>query len=59
MFVLHAFGAHRGQKKTLNPLEVELEVVVSHHVGRGNHTQVLCKTFAVILKAELSLQPSD
>ena len=25
------------------PLELELEMVVNHHVGAGNWTQVICK----------------
>ena len=29
-------NAHRGQKKALDPLELELYIVVSHHVGAGN-----------------------
>ena len=31
------------QKTVLDPLELELQKVVSHHVGTGNQTQVLCK----------------
>lgn len=33
-----------GQKKILDPLEQELWVVVSHHVGAKNQTWVLSKT---------------
>jgi hypothetical protein len=33
-------STHRGQKKASNPLELEL-IVVSHHVGAGEQTQVL------------------
>lgn len=29
-------GAYRGQKRVLELLELELEMVVSHHVGAGN-----------------------
>lgn len=29
-------GAHRGQKRVLDPLELELQTVVKHHVGTGN-----------------------
>lgn len=36
--------AHRAQKKVLDPLELELWVLVSHYVGAGNRVQVLCKS---------------
>ena len=36
-------GAHRGQQRVLDPLEVGLEVVVRCHVGDGNQTQILGK----------------
>lgn len=29
-------GSHEGQKKVLNPLEVELPMVVSHHFSAGH-----------------------
>ena len=32
-----------GQKKALDPLELQLQMVVSLHVGSGNLTQVLWK----------------
>jgi hypothetical protein len=35
-------GVCSGQKWASDPLELELEVVVSHHVGVVNWTQVLC-----------------
>jgi hypothetical protein len=34
---------HGIQKRTSDPLELELRVVVSHHVGSGNVTRFLCK----------------
>ena len=37
-------NACRGQKEVLDPLELELWMVVSCHVGAGNRTQVLCKS---------------
>jgi hypothetical protein len=37
-------SAHRGQKVALDALEQELQVAVSHHVGAGNRTPVLCKS---------------
>ena len=35
-------GACRGQKRTSDPLELDLGNVVSTHVGAGNQIQVLC-----------------
>lgn len=32
-----------GQQRVLDPLELELQMVVSHCVGTGNQAQVLCK----------------
>ena len=37
-------GAHGGQNKASDSLELELRVGVSSHVGAGNWTQVLCKS---------------
>lgn len=37
-------SAHSGQKRVLDPLELELRMAVSHHVGSGNWTWVLCKS---------------
>lgn len=36
-------GACGGQITALNPLELELLTVVSHHVGTKNSTEVLSK----------------
>lgn len=38
MFVstLHACLMSRGQKRALDPLELEVGIVVSHHVGAGD-----------------------
>jgi hypothetical protein len=36
-------GAQRSQKKTLETLELKLQMVVSCHVGTGNCTHVICK----------------
>lgn len=36
-------GALRGQKRTLNLLGLELQTVLSHHMGAGNLTLVLWK----------------
>jgi hypothetical protein len=32
----HRSGASRGQMGTSDPLELELQTFVSHHVGAGN-----------------------
>lgn len=37
----HYAGTHRGQKRTSDTLEMDLEAVVSHHVGAGNGTKAL------------------
>ena len=38
----------RGQKRELDPLELELNMILSHHVGAGNGTQVLWKSSSVL-----------
>lgn len=45
MYVYHVFvpGAHKGQKRVLDPSELELQMIVSHHVGDENQFQVLCR----------------
>ena len=47
--------ACRGQKRALDPSELELQVVVSCHVGAGNGTQVLCKSNGCSVTHESSL----
>lgn len=37
-------SASGGQKRALNPLELELQTIVSCHVGTGNGALVLCKS---------------
>lgn len=32
------------QKRVLDPLELELQKIVSRHIGAKNQTQVLCKS---------------
>lgn len=45
MRVLHMMsGASGGQNWVLDPLELELKMVVSHNVSAGNRTQVLCES---------------
>lgn len=46
MYVYRLHGylvAHRGQKRTLNPLGMELQKVVSCQVGSRDRTSVLCE----------------
>lgn len=43
---MHVFYLHAcvgDQKRALDPLKLELEIVVSHHVGPGKGTHVLWK----------------
>lgn len=54
IFILYVFafivcitcvpGAHEGQNREFNPLEQQLHLVVSRHVGAGNHTWVFCRS---------------
>lgn len=34
--------AHRVQKRALDPLELQSQMVVSHHMGTETQTQVFC-----------------
>jgi hypothetical protein len=51
----HACSAHGGQKRTTDPLKLNLQMVVSHHVDAGNPGPLWEQP--VLLTAELSLQP--
>ena len=46
MYVYHNVQRFTGlvQKRVLDPLELELQMGVSHHVGAGNWTEVLYKS---------------
>ena len=44
MSVYYVSGAHGGQKRVLNPLGLESQIVVNCHVGVGAHTKVLWKS---------------
>lgn len=35
---------HQGQKRVRDSLDLEIGILVSHHVDAGNWTQVLCKS---------------
>ena len=40
---LHVCSASGGQKRTSDPLELELQMFVSCHVGAGNEIWFICK----------------
>lgn len=44
VYIMHmcVSGVQGGQKRSLGALELELCVVVNHHVDAGNQTWVLC-----------------
>lgn len=44
MYIMCISGAHRGQKMALIPLELELQMPVSHQIDPENVSQVLCKS---------------
>lgn len=50
--------AIRGHKRSLDPIELELSMVVNHHVGARDQTQVLWQKQQVRLSSELSLTPT-
>lgn len=51
-------GPHRGQKRALDTLEVELQVVVSYRASAGNWTWVLCSSLANYLNDSVySVEP--
>ena len=51
-------GACEGQKRASNLLELEIQIVVSHHVGVGNRTQVIWRSSQYSLSSEPFLQLS-
>lgn len=56
VYVFPSMVAEGGQKRTLDPQELELQVAVSYHSGAGTRTPVLCKS-RKCLTAKPSLQP--
>lgn len=44
LWPMYVRGTHRSQKRILTHLELGLQMVMSHHMGGGNETQVLFKT---------------
>ena len=54
--VPHTHSVQECQKKMSDPLELELQTVVSCHVGAGNQTLVLLQG-QVLLPTALCLQP--
>lgn len=51
-------GALGGQKRVWDPLELELQVVMSCRVGAEKQTQVLCRNSSALNHC-LSLQPPE
>lgn len=49
---MHMNGGHRGEKRALDSMDLELQEPVRHHVEAGNWTQVLCQSSQVILTSE-------
>lgn len=43
MFTSYMSDASRGQKMSLDPMELALRKVVDHHLSAGNQSQVFCK----------------
>lgn len=54
--LLCTYSAHRGQKRALEPLELELQKVESVHVGAGNQTWVPSNLHQCTLAAKSTLQ---
>ena len=44
---LYAYRVHRDQKRGSDPLELELQMVVGHHVGAGNQTSSSGRTLSL------------
>jgi hypothetical protein len=44
MYITCVPGVFKSQKRVSDSLELELQAVVSHQVGVGNGTQVLCRS---------------
>lgn len=57
MFYTHVclYSAHRGRKRVLDLLELELQAVVNCSIGAGNQTPVIWKTASAVT-VELSLR---
>lgn len=48
--------AHRVQKRALDPLALQSQMVVGHHVGTDTQTQVFCKSNSCSATTEPSPQ---
>lgn len=55
MCTTQVLGAQNRQQRALDPLKVELQMIVSLHVGTGNQIQVICKIASIL--NHISLQP--
>lgn len=52
--LLHS-SVHRDQKRALDPLELELEVIESHHVSAGNSIWSLARAMNPLNSRNISL----
>ena len=50
-------GVCGGEKMALEPLELDLEIVVNGLVGPGNQNPILCKNHRVLRNTEPCLWP--
>lgn len=41
MCTMYVLGAYAGQESARTPLGLQLQMMVSHHVGAGNQTRAL------------------
>ena len=55
----HVYNAHRYQKRVSDPLELELQLVVSHYVGAGKSNHGPLQEQSVLLNIEPSFQPLE
>lgn len=59
LFTTHVPGPCENQSRGSDPLEQELQVAVSNHMGARNRTPVPLKEQPVFFTAETSLQPPN
>lgn len=53
--VPHSWSALGGQQRALDPLGLELQLAVSHHVGAGDQIWVFCKSSFQLLSHHLPI----
>lgn len=57
MCAVYVLSTHRGQKRVSDPLELDLQMAVSHYVGAGNWTHSSVRATSVLNPWALSLAP--